>query len=641
MKNRSFLVLAFFFLSLKGMAQICNPSGNLIIYSNYDGGILTINVDQNIPNLKVGICTYEPIQVTFTGPFVGNITQVIYAGFNSSQNNNNCSLGNFPTSITGVPVAITTITPPMNPPLVGYTPAHGNGAGPWGGLMVGVAGLCDTLTNAGGGNTPDEVVYYFLNATGGTLRFHQTQYNCWINQTVNVSAGGNCCILPPNANPCANPVSPSFTQVAPICSGGNFTLPATSNNGITGAWSPAINNSATTTYTFTPSAGQCASPTAMTVNVNPSTTPTFTTWGPYCQNEILIQVMLPTTSNEGITGTWNPGMVSTAVAGNIVHTFTPNPGQCANSTTMTVVVNAAASPTFSQISPICEGQSFILQSTSNNGVQGNWTPLLNSTNTTTYTFTPNSNQCANPTTMTVVVNTPAAPTFSQISPICEGQSFTLPLTSNNGVTGSWSPALNTTSTTSYTFTPNLGFCATSTDLTVQVNPAPAVNVLPSNPSISLGGSIQLSANGANTYSWSNASTLSCAACPNPIANPISTTTYVLTGTTANGCSDTASVTVIVVGECNEVFIPTRFSPNNNGPSANNVFRVFGNCIQTMKISVYDRWGERVFESINQSETWDGTFKGKPLNSGAYVYTFSASLLNGIQVNTSGSIEIVR
>ncbi len=379
----------------------------------------------------------------------------------------------------------------------------------------------------------------------------------------------------------------------------------------------------------------------MTVNVNPSTTPTFTTWGPYCQNEILIQVMLPTTSNEGIIGTWNPGMVSTAVSGNIVHTFTPNPGQCANSTTMTVVVNAAALPIFSQISPICEGQSFTLQSTSNNGVQGNWTPSLNTTNTTTYTFTPNSNQCANPTTMTVTVNTPTPPTFSQISPICEGQTFTLPTTSNNGVIGSWSPALNTSSTTTYTFTPNSGQCATTTDLTIQVNPAPVVSVLPSNPIIALGGSIQLSANGANTYSWSNASTLSCVACPNPIANPFSTTTYVLTGTTANGCSDAASVTVIVLGECNEVFIPTRFSPNESGPSANDAFRIFGNCIQTMKISVYNRWGECVFESINQAETWDGTFNGKPLNSGAYVYTFSATLFDGTQVNTSGSIEIVR
>lgn len=576
MKNLRFFIFTFFFWSFNGTAQICNPAGNLIIYSNYDGGILTINVDQNIPNLKVGICTYEPIQVTFTGPFVGNITQVIYAGFNSAQNNNNCGLGNFPTTITGVPAAITTISPPMNPPQVGYVPAHGNGAGPWGAVMLGAAGFCDTLINTGGVNTPDEIVYYFLNATGGTLFFHKTQYNCWINETLNVSAGGTCCILPPNANPCSNPVTPSFTQVAPICSGGFFTLPTSSNNGVTGTWSPALNNTATTTYTFTPTAGQCASSSTMTVNVNPSTTPTFTTWGPYCQNDVLIQVILPTSSNEGITGTWNPGTVSTAVAGNIVHTFTPNPGQCANATTMTVVVNPFNSPQ-----------------------------------------------------------------FNPIQAICVGEQINLPSSSINGISGTWSPALNNTATTTYTFTPNAGQCATTSNLTVQVNPAPVVIVLPSNPIIALGGSVQLSANGANSYSWTNASTLSCSACPAPIANPLATTTYVLTGTNTNGCSDTASVTVFVDGVCNEVFVPTRFSPNESGPSANNVFRVFGNCIQTMQISVYNRWGERVFESMNQAETWDGTFRGKSLNSGAYVYTFSATLFDGTQVNTSGSIEIVR
>ena len=68
---------------------VCNQNGNLIIYSNYDGGIVTINVDQNIPNLKIGICTYEPVQVTFTGPFVGNVTEVVYGGFNSIQGNDN------------------------------------------------------------------------------------------------------------------------------------------------------------------------------------------------------------------------------------------------------------------------------------------------------------------------------------------------------------------------------------------------------------------------------------------------------------------------------------------------------------------------------------------------------------------------
>jgi len=66
--------------------------------------------------------------------------------------------------------------------------------------------------------------------------------------------------------------TPSFTQVAPITVGGSFSLPTTSNNGVTGTWSPAINNQATTTYTFTPDAGQCATTVTMTVTVNPTTT---------------------------------------------------------------------------------------------------------------------------------------------------------------------------------------------------------------------------------------------------------------------------------------------------------------------------------------------------------------------------------
>ncbi len=174
---------------------ICNQNGNLAIFSNYDGGIVTIDVDQNIPNLVIAICTYEPVQVTITGAFAGNVVQVIYAGFNSTQNNNNCGQGNFATSITGVPASITSI---LTTPPVGYTPAHGNGAGPWGGIMIG-ASQCDTLTNTGGVNTPDEIVYFFENATNSNLYFHNTQYGCWQNSTYSISQGGNCCIEPPTA----------------------------------------------------------------------------------------------------------------------------------------------------------------------------------------------------------------------------------------------------------------------------------------------------------------------------------------------------------------------------------------------------------------------------------------------------------
>ena len=274
MKKLIFTSILFFQLNLTFSQNVCDPIGNLVIYSNYDGGILTINVDQNIPNLKVGICTYEPIQVNFTGPFVGNITQVIYAGMNSNQNNNNCGLGNFTTSVTGVPNGIVTISSPMNPPPVGYTPAHGNGSGPWGGGVIGVAGLCDTTINAGGGNTPDEVVYYFLNVTSGTLLYHQTQYNCWVNETLTISAGGNCCILPPNNNPCPA-VTAASSQINVTCNGGSdgsATVVASGGTTLTYAWAPSGGSNATASgltagnYTCTIT-NECGNSTTQTVTI--------------------------------------------------------------------------------------------------------------------------------------------------------------------------------------------------------------------------------------------------------------------------------------------------------------------------------------------------------------------------------------
>jgi len=67
------------------------------------------------------------------------------------------------------------------------------------------------------------------------------------------------------------PATPVFAAVGPYCSGATIPeLPATSVNGITGAWSPAINNMATTVYTFTPNAGSCAMSTTLTITINPA-----------------------------------------------------------------------------------------------------------------------------------------------------------------------------------------------------------------------------------------------------------------------------------------------------------------------------------------------------------------------------------
>jgi len=195
-------------------------------------------------------------------------------------------------------------------------------------------------------------------------------------------------------------ITPTFTQIDPICAGGTFTLPTASNNTIpvTGSWSPAINNQATTTYTFTPDAGQSASTTTMTVMVNNPTVPTFTQVSPICRGGTFT---LPTISNNGITGSWSPAVNNQATT---EYTFTPASGQCASNTTMTVIVNNATIPTFTQVSPICAGGSFSLPTTSDNGIAGTWSPAVNNQATTEYTFTPNPGQCASNTTMTVTVN---------------------------------------------------------------------------------------------------------------------------------------------------------------------------------------------------------------------------------------------
>ncbi|MEX1189397.1 MAG: PKD domain-containing protein [Bacteroidia bacterium] len=305
---KKLFLLALICISILSKAQtICGENGNLIIYSNYDGGIVTINVDANIPNLKIGICTYEPVQVTITGPFASNVTQVIYAGFASTQANNNCGLGDFPTTITGVNPGIIDI---QVAPDAGYDNPNG-----WP-QIIGVAGQCSASINAGGGNTPDQVVYYFLQETGGVFYAHYTQYQCWINQVYNVSAGGNCCVVPnstcvpPQVNP-GNDLSICTGQTATL--GGSPTATSGSASNYTYTWfpttglndpnspNPIASPNSFTTYTVTVSTGDenCVATASVDVNVGSTQTLPVTASADLvlCANETLQLTAAPGFSN--------------------------------------------------------------------------------------------------------------------------------------------------------------------------------------------------------------------------------------------------------------------------------------------------------------------------------------------------------
>jgi subtilisin-like proprotein convertase family protein len=196
-------------------------------------------------------------------------------------------------------------------------------------------------------------------------------------------------------------ITPSFDQVGPYCIGASVpALPTTSTNGIAGTWSPAINNTTTTTYTFTPTVDECTTSTTMTIVIGNDIEPSFNQVGPYCIDASI--PALPTTSTNGITGTWSPAINNTTTT---TYTFTPDGGQCATSTTMTVVVGTEIEPLFNQVGPYCLGSSIpSLPTNSTNGIAGTWSPSMNNNATTTYTFTPNSGQCAINATMTVEIN---------------------------------------------------------------------------------------------------------------------------------------------------------------------------------------------------------------------------------------------
>lgn len=105
------------------------------------------------------------------------------------------------------------------------------------------------------------------------------------------------------------------------------------------------------------------------------------------------------------------------------------------------------------------------------------------------------------------------------------------------------------------------------------------------------------------------------------------------------CAVSAATSVCGRSLSTTIFIPNTFTPNNDGK--NDVFYVHSNGIQTMKIRVFNQWGEKIFESTDQAKGWDGKYKGKVQPVGVYVYAFNATLSDGSTVKRKGSISLIR
>ena len=146
--------------------------------------------------------------------------------------------------------------------------------------------------------------------------------------------------------------------------------------------------------------------------------------------------------------------------------------------------------------------------------------------------------------------------------------------------------------------------------------------------------------------WSPSIGLSCSDCIQPFLTSKKSQRYKVIITDKNACKVEATIDIEVV-EPSDVYIPTAFSPNEDGQ--NDIFYIHTKEQQVEKINrlnIFDRYGNLVFSKINflpntAANGWNGAYKGSAMPVGVYVYAIEVELVDGKLAIYSGAIELLK
>ena len=267
-----------------------------------------------------------------------------------------------------------------------------------------------------------------------------------------------------------------------------------------------------------------------------------------------------------------------------------------------------------------------------------------------YAFTNSTTGCSGYDTIFASVNPLPVVTLSPISPIiCEG--FSINLTAGGASTYAWSPSTGLSSsagatvtaspsvTTTYTIVGTSNNCSDSTVTTVTVNLVPTVSISGVTSIGSCESTVLTALPSTNgSFSWGPLVNLVCSTCESATVSPTSTQDYYVTFTSPNGCYDSDTVTVDIVNIYN-YFMPTGFTPNGDG--INDSLHVHGRGIESISLKIFDRIGEKVFESTDILLGWDGKLNEVPMNDGVFVYLLEVKYCNGEIHKEQGSLTLVK
>lgn len=393
-------------------------------------------------------------------------------------------------------------------------------------------------------------------------------------------------------------------------------------------------------------------------------------------------ITMPITHNGADFTFWTPGAGlsdSTAIAPLVspdtttTYTVVASNGVCFDTVSITVTPNlfsVAGDTTY------CAGGTSSISSTTNltQNLSYSWSPAAGLSCTdcpspnvanapvgvNNYEVTFTSPGCTVVDTVTVeVLAFPNADAGADAT-LCEGESVTLGGTPESGVSYLWVDQttgdtisnvmnldLTPTTSSTYELIADNGQCQSSGSVTVNVagNFTLATN---NDDEIDIGNSVNVTTTATQTginpigqlsYVWTPPTGLSDPSSPDPVASPTETTTYTVTATSAAGCMQSASFTIIV----NTPYfnVPNAFTPNGDGRNdALKVLSADGANFDVITFKVFNRWGELVFNSTDKNG-WDGTVNGEELPQDTYIYQAVIRLPDGTQQEFRGEALLIR
>ncbi|HEX6913818.1 MAG TPA: PKD domain-containing protein, partial [Chitinophagaceae bacterium] len=367
----------------------------------------------------------------------------------------------------------------------------------------------------------------------------------------------------------------------------------------------------------------------------------------------------------------NPSESFSSQGNHLVTAVAMNRSGCADTANINILVHPLPQVNAGTDTMICRGQSYILDPKGATGYKWQNDPSLTvmpeglavarPTERVVYYLTGTSEfGCKGSGSVTVQVMQPFTVTVSQPDTMCAGQSVQLraegaakyqwyPDESLNNA-GLSNPIAKPLQTTDYIVIASDGLkCFSDTGhVRISVFPVPKFSIAETAITVPAGTDLPIhtsSSEDVNNWKWYPSKGLSCDTCPEPVLHGTENTTYTAVAGNNGGCTATDKLTVTVVCNGGNLFIPNTFSPNNDG--MNDIFYPRGKGVSTIRsMRIFNRWGDIVFEKNNFSANdpdagWNGMFKGSILTPDVFVYTVDVICENSTVFTLKGNVTLVR